>query len=70
MHFECCLPPTVKAVAEIFAKHRLKLGQASYLPLLINILNSFYKGYWTIQLNEDPGEIWTFFVFETFTFIQ
>lgn len=28
------------------------MGQASYLLLLINILNSFYKGYWTIQLNE------------------
>lgn len=65
--FECCLQPTVRQY-EIFAKHRLKLGQATHLPVLINTLSSFYKSYWIIQLNEDLGEIWTCLVFEMFIF--
>lgn len=68
MHFECCLQSTVRQYLRFFAKHRLKLGQATHPPLLINTLNSFYKSYWTIELNEGLGEIWTFLMFEIFIF--
>lgn len=58
VHFECCLPHPGRQYLR-FLPDTVEIG-SSHLPLLINIAMGFYKGYLTIQLNEDLGETWTF----------